>query len=165
MGERHRLLMLVLKQSHKRSQKKKWREMTMVIHALGEDWSLVVAIGDSDTDRGGACAGGHPGVYGHHHKLVDVIGPLVVEATGGADHTSRRDDEVTAVNEVRELRVHAGVTVPGQNCGGGEKEDMNEGRNGEMGGRRRRKEQWCLCVSPCSREVPGATLSGMLSLV
>lgn len=117
MGERQRLHMLVLQQSHKSSQTNRSGD----VRALGEDWSLVVAIGDPDADRGGACAGGRPGIYGDHHKLVDVIGPLVVKATGRADHASRRDNEITAVNEVGELGVHTGVTVPGQNCRGRKK--------------------------------------------
>lgn len=77
--------------------------ITKVLHALGEDGRLVVAIGDSDANRGGARAGGHPRVHGDHHKLVGVIGSLVVQATGGADHAPRCDVKVASVNEVREL--------------------------------------------------------------
>lgn len=81
-----------------------------------------------------------------------MIGPLIVKATGGADHTSRRDDKITAVNEVRELRVHTGVTVPGQNCGEEEKERKEEAdmnvlrRRGQMGGRWRTNLQIFVCV-------------------
>lgn len=89
--------------------------MTPVLHALGEDGRLVVAVGDSDADGGGACSGGRSCIHGDHHKLIDVIGSLIVQATGGADHAPRCDVKVTTVNEVRELRVYAGVTVPGQN--------------------------------------------------
>lgn len=85
------------------------------LHALGEDGCLVVAVGDSDADRGGPRARGCPCVHGDHHELVDMIGSLVVQAMRGADHAPWRDVKVTAGNEVRELGVHAGVTVPGQN--------------------------------------------------
>lgn len=97
-GERHRL-----------------RHRERVLHALGEDGGLVVAIGDSDADRGGARPGGRARIHGDDHKLVDVVRPFVVQATGGADHAPRCDVEVGAVDEVRELRVHAGVAVPRQN--------------------------------------------------
>lgn len=86
----------------------------MVVHALGEDGRLVVAVGDPDADGGGAGTGWRAGIHGDHDKLVDVIGPLVVKATGGADHAPRRDVEVAAMDEVGELGVHTGVTVPGQ---------------------------------------------------
>lgn len=87
----------------------------MILRVLGEDGRLVVAIGDSNADRGGARAGGSPCIHGDHHKLIDVIGSLIVKATGGAYHTPRCDVKVATVNEVRQLRVHTGVTIPGQN--------------------------------------------------
>lgn len=93
----------------------KQRKVSLDPRALGEDGRLVVAIGDSDADRGGACAGGRPGIHCDHNELVDVIGSLIVQAAGGADHAPRCDVKVASVNEVRELRVYAGVTVPGQN--------------------------------------------------
>lgn len=79
----------------------------MFLHALREDGRLVVAVGNSDADGGGACPGRRPCIHGDHHELVDVIGSLVVQATGGADHAPRCDVEVAAMDEVRELRVHA----------------------------------------------------------
>lgn len=54
----------------------RWGERDL--HTLGEDRCLIVAIGNSDTDGGGARTGRCPCVHSDHHKLIRVIGPLIV---------------------------------------------------------------------------------------
>lgn len=82
-------------------------------HCLGEDGGLIVSVGHADPHGGGACPGGAALVHGHHHKLVDVVGPLVVQVLPGADDALRRDVKVQALDEVGDLRVQACVAVSG----------------------------------------------------
>lgn len=97
------------------------------LHALGEDGRLVVAVGHSDANGGGSGAWGCTRIHGNHHKLIDVIGPFVVQATGGTDHASWCDVKVSAGNKVRELRVYAGVAVSGEDWGEKEKDRQKDG--------------------------------------
>lgn len=86
-----------------------------ILRALRKDRRFVVAISNTDADGGCSSARRRSCIHGNDDKLIDVIGPLVVQATGGADHASSCDVEILAWNEVGELRVHARVTVTSQN--------------------------------------------------
>lgn len=86
-----------------------------VLHALRKDRRFVVAVSNADAYGGRPGARRRSCIHGDDNKLVDVIGPLVVQATGGADHASRRDVKILARNEVGELGVHARVAVTSQN--------------------------------------------------
>lgn len=86
------------------------------IHALGEHRSLVVAVGNADADGRRARPRRRPRVHGDHHKLVQVIGPFVVQASGGVDHAPRRHVKVGTQDEVGQQRVQARVAVTGGHC-------------------------------------------------
>lgn len=85
----------------------------MYIHSLGEDRSLIIDVGHADADRGSACAGGCALIYSHHHTLIHVIGPFIIQLPTGADHTLSRNGKVRTLDEVGYLRIQPSVTVSG----------------------------------------------------
>lgn len=91
-----------------------WRAATN-IHALGKHWGLVIAVGNTDADRCCARSRRCPCVHSDDHKLVDVIGPFIVQTFGRVDHTFRCDVKVSTLDKVGELSIQPGVTVTGNN--------------------------------------------------
>lgn len=85
------------------------------LHALGEDRHLIVGVSHTDTNRGSPSSRRRPCVHCDNYKLVDVIGSLIVQATGRADHTPGCDVKIATRDEVGDLGVHPGIKVTSQN--------------------------------------------------
>lgn len=87
-------------------------------HRLWKFRGFVVDVCHPHTNRGGARVRLVSAVCRHHHKLVEMVGPFVVQATRGKDGPMRWDAEVRAQGVICELGVWPRVTVCCQHCRG-----------------------------------------------
>ena len=96
---------------------------------LGELWRLVVDVGHAYPHRGGAGAGDLPFVHGHDHKLIEVVGPFIVQSARRENGPMRRDGEVWTQRVIGQLGILPRVTVTGRHWererGGEEKRENN----------------------------------------
>lgn len=81
---------------------------------LGELWDLIVDIGHADAYSGCTCPGHISLVHSHHHKLIQVVGPLIVQLPCRENGAVGRDAEVWAQSVVGQLSVQVRVTVTGR---------------------------------------------------
>lgn len=80
---------------------------------LGKLRRLVIDVSHADSDGGGASARDVPLVNSHHHKLIQVVGPLIVQRASGEDCPMGGDGEVWTQGVIGQLCVLLRVTVTG----------------------------------------------------
>lgn len=80
-------------------------------HVLGELGCLIIDVGHSNAHRGGAGARDFTLVHCHHHKLIEVVGPLEVQRPGGENGTMRGDGEVGTQRVIGQLCILFWVAV------------------------------------------------------
>lgn len=86
------------------------------LHGLGEDRSLIVDVGHPDAHGRRPCPRGMSFIDSDHHKLVHVVRPLKVQPLVRIDDPVTCDGKISALDEVRDLRVGARVAVCGKHC-------------------------------------------------
>lgn len=111
---------------------------------LGKFRGLVVDVCHPHADRGGARVRLDSAVRHHHHKLVEMVGPFIVQTARREDGPMRWDAEVRAQGVIRELSVGARVTVCGQNWWEGQSHHQNQFTVCWTGAKR-----WWICRHLC----------------
>lgn len=74
-------------------------------HGLGEFRSLVVDVGHPHADRRRSRVRLVASVHRHHHKLVQMVGPLEVQPPRGENGPVGGDAEIRAQGVISELGV------------------------------------------------------------